>query len=160
MDAPVVVPLGMGIKYQRRDGLREAVAARQTPYQSLERKPRLTQRGRLLIIYSGILLFCAFILVGEMYQRSVRARRDAPMTVRGIISSVDAADTTDETVVRIDLVQPVGGMNQVTTTLTEEHAGGLKQGDTVAVLLRPSGDKPPQVLEVSRFALDPVSRIE
>ena len=150
----------MGIKYQRREGLREAVAARQTPYKSLERKPRLTPRGRLLIIYSGILLFCAFILVGEMYQRGVRARRDTPITVRGVVSAIETEGANEGALARIDLVSPVGGMNQVTATLTETHAGSLKPGDPVAVLLRPSGDKPPQVLEVSRFALDPASRIE
>lgn len=150
----------MGIKYQRREGLREAVAARQTPYKSLERKPRLTPRGRLLIIYSGILLFCAFILVGEMYQRGVRARRDAPVVVRGIVSAIETEVANNGALARIDLVSPVSGMNHVTTTFTKAHADSLKPGDHVAVLMRPAGGKAPQVLEVSRFALDPAAIIE
>ena len=109
----------------------------------------MTPRVRLLVIYSGILLFCAFVLVGQLYV-DLQPEPSLPL-----IRAIATLETTDNSggnlrgALRFAL--PNGTTPLVWADLSEEHAQ-LETGQQVGALLRWS-DAEFEVLEVARFAL-------
>lgn len=147
----------MAIKYRKEDRVRDAVAARITPYRGLERKVRVTQRGRLIMIYAGILFVCAFLLVGELFMRRHQLEQ-GPRTVRGVITALQPGSEGEGVSATIDFEAAPSGMEQVRMALTAEHAANLKPGDTVAVVLEPGQERGAWIaVDMSRFALIPAT---
>lgn len=152
----------MAIKYKKSHGLRDAITERHAPFHALAPKPRVTQRTRLIMIYVGILFFCAFLLIGELFMRSQRAAHDAPRQARGTVSAITLPDTPGDNgsmVIELDL--GASGIQSIAADLPESHLRNLRQGDTVAVVYQKDAESNTlKALDVSLFALDPAAPLQ
>ena len=140
----------MGIKYGRERLLDQRQSARLVRPPLQPPKLRMSPKKRLLIIYSGILLFCAFIMIGEMYLRLNKSTSSAPL-LRGVavLESIDTESGVPTAVLRVELED--GNIYSVATTLEESHQA-LRPGQQVGVLARWVDDAP-LVVEVSATPL-------
>jgi len=136
----------MGIKYGRTRLLDQGRAARLVKPPVQPPKMRMGTRQRLLVIYSGILLFCAFALIGEMYLKLERPGAPA-LLIRGV-ALVDAIETHGEgRTAALRLEFDNGSAHIVTVPLDATHAS-LRPGQHVGVLARWEQGTP-RVVEVS-----------
>ena len=123
----------MGTKYRHTrhiEKAREAHGARIDPS-----PPRLSlgHRQRLLIIYGGILLFCAFLLVGQLYLRIQERAGTALLRGPAEILRIESAPGGGRALLRP--LGPEGGGQEIWADLTPEHAA-LREGQRVGVLFR------------------------
>lgn len=141
----------MGTKYGRTRLVDEARESRLVRREFLPPKLRLGPRQRLLMIYSGILLFCAFALIGELYLRMQRPAE--PSIMRGLARLDTIEGGPRATRATLTLPMADGTEHQVTASLTDAHQN-LQTGQWVGVLYRMEGTAP-AILEVGQFPVPP-----
>ncbi|MBI1318891.1 MAG: hypothetical protein GC168_08065 [Candidatus Hydrogenedens sp.] len=137
----------MGIKYKHTRYIEQAREARGPRIDPAPPRLRVNPRNRLLIIYSGILLFCAFVLVGQLYQRASKAWHPQQARCEAVLTRLNP-ETWQAT---LQVALPEGGTLELPAQLSAEHQA-LREGQRVGALLQRSNDTW-RVADVSRFAL-------
>lgn len=139
----------MGTKYQHTRHLDAAREARGTRFDPDPPRGTMNHRQRLILIYGGIILFCTFLLVGELYLRVQERAQSATLRSEAVILRIESTPEGTRALIRPTLTE--GNGREFWAALTPDHAN-LREGQRVGVMfLWQKGEL--SVADVSRVAL-------
>lgn len=137
----------MAVKYRRADH-RAAQIHRQGLFLG-----RLSQRQRLLLIYAGILTFCALMFLLHQFGEVVRKQEAQPL--RGAARIVAVTGPEEARTLELEWPNGMGGTVRASAPAEAAEAAGLAPGDWVAVLYARSAGGAITLLEHGLVALPP-----
>jgi len=139
----------VGTKYQHTRHLDAAREARGTRFDSDPPRGTMNHRQRLILIYGGIILFCTFVLVGEMYLRIQERAQSVTLRSEAVILRIETTAEGTRALIRPTLTE--GNGREFWAGLTPDHAA-LREGQRVGVMFRWEKGAL-SVADVSRVAL-------